>query len=101
LPDGLSKDSDRPISTYIIVLMSVSCTILIVALIYLLYRKYKNKTVSKNVKIKYNGPIREVWSNPDMDNMPNIISLDKNNNSTRLNSNTNTSHKSDMVEFSK
>jgi uncharacterized membrane protein YdbT with pleckstrin-like domain len=103
-----TKGSDKSMSTYIIALIAVSCIVLLLSFIYLLYRKYKNKTKSKNGETKYNGPIREVWSDPDIDNTHKIITFDKKKglaarkcNLNELNINIDSSYKSDMVEFSK
>jgi hypothetical protein len=71
------KDQHRSMPNYAIVLIAVGSTVLLLALIYFIYSKYKKKENSKNGKIKYKGPIREVWSNPDIGNANNIINWDK------------------------
>ncbi|KXN74851.1 hypothetical protein CONCODRAFT_1916 [Conidiobolus coronatus NRRL 28638] len=71
-----SQNQSKTLPIYAIVLISISCTVLLAAFIYLLYRKIKNKQKSKNGNTKYSGPIREVWANPDGDNMNNIITFD-------------------------
>jgi hypothetical protein len=71
------KNFDKSMSNHAIVLTAVGSTVFLLVLIYFIYSKYKKKEISKNDKIKYNGPIREVWSNPDIDNINNIITWGK------------------------
>ncbi|KXN64770.1 hypothetical protein CONCODRAFT_13956 [Conidiobolus coronatus NRRL 28638] len=66
------KYSDKSMPTYSIVLIALSCTTLLLAVVYLLYRKYK-KTRNKHNRADNNGPIREVWSSPDIHNTNNIL----------------------------
>jgi hypothetical protein len=74
-----SQSQSKTLPAYSIVLIAISCTVLLAAFIYLIYRKIRNRFVSKNGKTKYSGPIREVWADPDPDNINNIIALDKTN----------------------
>ncbi|KXN74845.1 hypothetical protein CONCODRAFT_1910 [Conidiobolus coronatus NRRL 28638] len=47
----------------------------------------KNEQKAINLKTGSNGPIREVWANPDIDNTNNIITFDKTNCSNTIYSN--------------
>ncbi|KXN66076.1 hypothetical protein CONCODRAFT_12157 [Conidiobolus coronatus NRRL 28638] len=58
----------KALPDYAIVLIAISCTVLLAALIYLLYRRRKMNSVSKNYKSKSNESILEIWANPDIDN---------------------------------
>jgi hypothetical protein len=71
------QDQSKTLPAYAIALIAIGCTVLLVGFIYLIYRKIRNKSVSKNGKTKSNGPIREVWASPDIDNTVNIITFDK------------------------
>jgi heme/copper-type cytochrome/quinol oxidase subunit 2 len=70
--------------TYAIILITISCAVLLLALIYLLYHKYKKNHSSKNIKPRHNEPIREVWANPEIDITNNIITFDETNSSNKL-----------------
>ncbi|KXN65321.1 hypothetical protein CONCODRAFT_13125 [Conidiobolus coronatus NRRL 28638] len=72
---------------YAIVLITISCAVLLSAFTYLSYRIIKKNSISKNCKTKSNGPIREVWADPDIYNTNNIINFDENNRSNALYSN--------------
>jgi hypothetical protein len=74
--NGLQNQS-KILPDYSIVLIAISCTLLLAMFIYLFYRKIRKNSVSNNGKIKSNGPIREVWANPNTDNTNNIITFDK------------------------
>ncbi|KXN74856.1 hypothetical protein CONCODRAFT_76599 [Conidiobolus coronatus NRRL 28638] len=78
------QNQPRILPTYAIILIVISCIVLFGAFIYLLYRKNKNKSSTKNRKTKFNRPIHEVWASPDMDNTVNIITFDKTNCSNAL-----------------
>jgi hypothetical protein len=107
-----TQDQLKILPVYAIVLISLSCAVLLTAFIYLTYRKIKSKIYSKN-KTKHSGPIREVWSNPGIDDISNIILWDKtkglsvkNNNSISLKSNrpdfsTSVAINTGIVEFNK
>ncbi|KXN67914.1 hypothetical protein CONCODRAFT_79969 [Conidiobolus coronatus NRRL 28638] len=71
-----NKGSGKPMPTYEVVFIVLGSAILLHTLSYLLYYKYKKNSSSKNNKIKYKGPIQEVWSNPDIDDSNNIIMWD-------------------------
>ncbi|KXN67913.1 hypothetical protein CONCODRAFT_19313 [Conidiobolus coronatus NRRL 28638] len=105
------RESDNIIPTYAIVLIALGLALLLLSLSYLLYHKIKKNSSSKNNKIKYKGPIREVWSNPDIDNTDNIIMWDikkgisikkKNSNPLHTNElypNSSNQNTSNMIEF--
>ncbi|KXN74399.1 hypothetical protein CONCODRAFT_14878 [Conidiobolus coronatus NRRL 28638] len=99
---------DKGLPVYAIVLIALSCIALLLALIYLLYSKNMKNSSSKDGKIKYMGPIREVWANSELDNALNIISRDKKNrldiknyNKSPLSYSTDNTYKSDIIEFEK
>jgi hypothetical protein len=75
------KEFVKTIPTYAIVIIVLICTALILTFVYLLYRKNK-KTRNIISRAETDGPIHEVWSNPDIYNTNNII-MD---NITRVNS---------------
>lgn len=56
------QHQSRGLPAYAIVLISLGSIVLALILAYLLYRKYKNTIATKN-----NTPIREVWSNTNID----------------------------------
>jgi hypothetical protein len=105
------QNQSKTLPDYAIALISVSCTLLMAVLIYLLYHKIKKKPEPKNGKTKRSGPIREVWANPDIDNINDIISWDRNkglnakrnsSSSLRFNrsdSSTSSPYESDLIEF--
>jgi hypothetical protein len=66
------------VANYAIFLIAVGCAMLLLALVYFLYSKYNRKSSYKYRKIRNRGPIREVWSDPDIDNTNNIIMWDMN-----------------------
>jgi hypothetical protein len=67
------KNFDKSIPTYTIALITLSSIIILLALIYLLYRNNMKKRSSKIRRTEHNGPIREVWSNPDIYNTNGIL----------------------------
>ncbi|KXN74324.1 hypothetical protein CONCODRAFT_14932 [Conidiobolus coronatus NRRL 28638] len=81
------QNQPKTLPPYAIGLISVCCTVLLGAAIYLLYRKTKKNRISDNGKTKTNRPIREVWANPDIDITNNIIAFDENNYPNTLYSN--------------
>jgi hypothetical protein len=81
-----AQNQSKTLTDYSIVLIAVSCTLSMAVFMYLLYLKTK-KLVSKNVKNKRNGHIREVWAEPDIDNTISIIAFDETNCSNTLYSN--------------
>ncbi|KXN74854.1 hypothetical protein CONCODRAFT_1919 [Conidiobolus coronatus NRRL 28638] len=107
------KDETQNLPTYAIFLIAVSWAVLPGALMILLYYISKSSSNSENDKTEYNGPIREVWANPDINNTNNInlcdkrkgLNIKKNNpnapKSNRLGSNIGTSNISNTIEFSK
>ncbi|KXN70868.1 hypothetical protein CONCODRAFT_6491 [Conidiobolus coronatus NRRL 28638] len=97
----------KALPTYAITLTALSCVVIFLSLIYLFYHKNKNKSISNNGKIKYKGPIREIWANQDIDNALNTITRDnkkdltiKKNNPKEINSNRLDSD-TDIIEFNK
>jgi hypothetical protein len=70
--------------TYAITIITISCAVLLITFIYLLYHKNKKNSSSKNDKSRHSGPIREVWADPDIDNTNNIITLNEESSSNAL-----------------
>jgi hypothetical protein len=101
-----TQSQSRPLPIYAVVLIVLGCISLLLSLTYLLYSKNKKKQSSSSGKVKYKGPIREVWSNPELDSALNIINRDKSNdlkfnkNNQDLNSNIDI-YKSELIEFNK
>jgi hypothetical protein len=108
-----SENENQNLPIYAIVLICVSWAVLPGALMILLYYIADTDSSSKADKVEDNGPIREVWSNPDTNNANSSILWDKmkclkikkkNSNTSKSNilgSNTCTSNISNTIEFNK
>jgi heme/copper-type cytochrome/quinol oxidase subunit 2 len=79
-----SKNLEKTLPTYALILITVSCAVLLITFIYLLYHKNKKNSSSKNDKLRHNEPIREVWANPEIDITNNIITFGETNSSNKL-----------------
>jgi flagellar biosynthesis/type III secretory pathway M-ring protein FliF/YscJ len=86
------QNQSKNLPAYVIALIVVGCIILLGIVIYFLYRKNKQNSISKNAKTRSNAPIREVWANPGIDSINDIISWDKVKSSNIRNNCSNSSH---------
>jgi predicted histidine transporter YuiF (NhaC family) len=79
-----SQNLEKTLHTHAIILIAISCVVLLITFIYLLYQKNKKNLSSKNTKPRHNGHIHEVWADPDIDDTNNIITLNEASSSNAL-----------------